>query len=172
MTRRHDAPEVRKPLRRVSTGKFMRPSVVGENELGPAGGIRLKLGTHLPRRRIPADQNRGKKMKGYKEPGFQDRAQASARAKKKALEQMKPMPMPDEAEVAARVARRAEREAKAEGKRAAARAEQGEPEDREKAVMAEAEQGKIESPERTEMEKKEARDARYAARKSRNSGRS
>ena len=113
-------------------------------------------------------------MKGYKEPGFQDRAEASARAKKKALEQMKPMPIPDEAEVAARVARQAEREAKAEGKRAAAREvkEQGEREDREKELMAKAEQAKVELPVRTETEKKEARDARYAARKSRKSGRS
>ena len=111
-------------------------------------------------------------MKGYKEPGFQDRAQASARAKKKALEQMKPMPMPDEAEVAARVARRAEREAKAEGKRAVSRAEQGERGGREKALMGEDEQAKIALPARSEMEKKEERDARYAARKSRSSGRS
>jgi hypothetical protein len=89
---------------------------------------------------------------------------------RQALEQMKPMPMPDEAEVAARAAREVEREAKAEVKRAAARAakEQGERDDREKARTAEANV----LPARTEMEKKEARDARYAARKSRNSGRS
>jgi hypothetical protein len=113
-------------------------------------------------------------MKGYKEPGFQDRAQASARAKMKALEQMKPMPRLDEAEVAARLARKAEREAKAEGKRAASRAaaKQDEREDREKALMAEAEASKVALPARTELEKKEARDARYAARKTRKSGRS
>jgi hypothetical protein len=112
-------------------------------------------------------------MKGYKEPGFQERASASSRAKETALAKMKAAPKPDEAELAARAVRRAEREAKAEEKRAARKAkEEGERADREEALIAEREQARVEKPERTEAEKKDARDARYAARKNRKSGRS
>ena len=60
-------------------------------------------------------------MKGFKDPGFQDRVAASARAKAAALERLRTTPKPDEAELAARAARRLEREAAAEKKRAAAR---------------------------------------------------
>ena len=112
-------------------------------------------------------------MKGYKEPSFQDRAAASARAKRSALEQMKAAPKPDEAELAARAARQVDREAKATSKRVAASVakEQGERENREEALKAEREQSEAETPALTEVERKAARDARYAARKSRKSGR-
>jgi competence ComEA-like helix-hairpin-helix protein len=52
-------------------------------------------------------------MKGFKDPGFQDRAAASARAKKSALEKLKAAPKPDEAELAAGAERQKAREAKA-----------------------------------------------------------
>jgi hypothetical protein len=140
--------------------------------LRPAGRIRLKIAWHLPRRRKRTPPRR-EDMKRYKEPGFEERASASALAKEKALERMKAAPKPDEAELAARAARGAEREARAAEKRAAREAkEEGERADREKALIAEREQARVEKPERTEAEKKDARDARYAARKNRKSGRS
>lgn len=112
-------------------------------------------------------------MKGYREPGFQERASASVSAKKKALEQMKAVPKPDEAMLAARAVRRAEREARAAEKRVAREAkEEGERADRKRALVTEGERARVGKPERTEAEKKDARDARYAARKNRNPGRS
>ena len=80
-------------------------------------------------------------MKGYKAPSFQDRAAASIQAKEKALAKLKAAPQPDAAELAARAARRVEREALAEAK--------------------------ANPPKRTEAEQKAARDARYAALKNR-----
>lgn len=120
-------------------------------------------------------------MKGYREPGFQDRASASAKAKTIALAKLKAAPMKDEAEVAARVARQAEREAKEQAKRDAVRAA------KEQALL--AEQAKAEAAQQeaaaaaqeaieaqaavpTEEERKAERDARYAARKNRKSGKS
>jgi hypothetical protein len=41
-------------------------------------------------------------MKGFKDPGFQDRVAAAARAKEAALEKLKAAPKPDAAELAAR----------------------------------------------------------------------
>lgn len=105
----------------------------------------------------------------YKEPGLEERAAASARARTRALERLKAMPKPDEAELAAGAARQAERDAKAAEKRAAKA--QGEREDRAKRLEARAAQAGTQKPLRTEAEKKEARDARYAARKSRKPGR-
>lgn len=108
-------------------------------------------------------------MKGYKEPDFRDRAAASARAKKSALEKMKAAPGFDEGELAERAARSAEREAKATAKRTAAREAKEEAERLELKKRAEAklERAKAEAPPRTEAELKAARDARYAARKKR-----
>ena len=109
-------------------------------------------------------------MKGYKEPGFQERVAAANRAREKALEKLKAKPPVDEAELAARAERQLAREAAAEARRAAqvlakeaqlaARAEQARL--AEEAVLA-AEQAKIQE----ELDKKAARDARYAARKNR-----
>ncbi|HTN13903.1 MAG TPA: DUF6481 family protein [Sphingomonadaceae bacterium] len=103
-------------------------------------------------------------MKGFKNPSFQDRASASALAKTRALEKMKAAPKPTAEELAALNARRLEREAQQEAKRAAAR-------------EAKAEQARKEEEERlaklaaipTEADRKAARDARYAARKKRKS---
>ena len=104
-------------------------------------------------------------MKGFKDPGFQDRAAASARAKSRAVENLKVAPKPDEAELAARAARQLERESKAAAKRA--EKEEAQRLKREAEVEAEAERAKAEG--RTEAERKAARDARYAARKKRKS---
>lgn len=113
-------------------------------------------------------------MKGYKAPSFQDRAAASAKAKDKALEKMKAVPQPDEAELAERAARRVEREALAEAKAAKARAareqKQADAEAKKaeaKRLEAEREAANAPPPKRTEEELKAARDARYAARKKR-----
>lgn len=96
-------------------------------------------------------------MSGYKNPSFQDRIGSAAEAKKRALEQLRTKPAPDEKAVAERQARRSERDArvaeKAEAKKAAEAAEA-------------AAQAAVPPPP-TEEEKKAARDARYAARKAR-----
>jgi hypothetical protein len=108
-------------------------------------------------------------MKGYKAPSFQDRAAASSQAKERALAKMKAAPQPDADELAQRAARRIEREALTEAK--AAKARQARDDKRrledEKREEAKAEKLKAERPKRTEAELKAARDARYAARKSR-----
>lgn len=111
-------------------------------------------------------------MKGYKEAGFQDRAKASATAKDKLLEKFKAAPKPDEAVVAERAARKAEREAKEAAKREAVRAarELAQQEKLEKARLAQeaAAAAAVAAPAPlTEAERKAARDARYAARKGR-----
>lgn len=108
-------------------------------------------------------------MNGYKAPSFQDRAAASLQAKEKALARMKAAPRPEPADVAVLAARRAEREASAEAKAAAtrqARADRQRLADEKRAAAQQA-QAKAEQPKRTEAELKAARDARYAARKSR-----
>ncbi len=106
-------------------------------------------------------------MKGYKEPGFQDRTAAAARAKTSALAKLKAAPKLDEAELAARAARQQERDAKAQAKREekeAARLLELEKQAQAKREREEA----IEQP-KSEEELKAARDARYAARKKRKS---
>ncbi len=120
-------------------------------------------------------------MAGFKDPTFNDRAAAAAKAKQAALEKFKARPKPDEATLAAR---RAAEEAKAarEAERRAQRAAEKEAAEQAKlaaiaakeAAAREAEEAKA----REESEKmarqiellaqqKAARDARYAARKSR-----
>lgn len=108
-------------------------------------------------------------MNGYKAPSFQDRAAASSQAKEKALAMMKAAPRPQPTDVAVLAALRADREASAQVKAAASRQAREDrqrlaDEKREKARQA---QVKAEQPKRTEAELKAARDARYAARKSR-----
>jgi hypothetical protein len=111
----------------------------------------------------------------FKDPSFQDRTAAAAKAKQKALEQLKAKPPVDEALMAerrqAREAREqalaAERAAKAE-ERAVAKAEKAAAR---AAALAEAEAAaelkaaRLKPPSAAEM--KAARDARYAARKAR-----
>ena len=101
-------------------------------------------------------------MASFKDPSFQDRAGQAADAKKKALEQLRMRPVPDEKTIAERKAAEVRRqEAKsneAEAKRAAAHAAS-----ESKAEIA----AKAAAPVITETERKAARDARYAARKNR-----
>jgi Family of unknown function (DUF6481) len=108
-------------------------------------------------------------MKGYKAPSFQDRAAASSRAKAIALAKMNAAPQPDAAELAERTARRIEREAIAAAKAAKVREARLEKQRLAEEAKAEAkrESEKPAPPKRTEAEQKAARDARYAARKSR-----
>ena len=104
-------------------------------------------------------------MPSFKQPTFQERAALAAKAKQAALEKMRAKPPLDEALVAERRAARAAKEeaqAKAREEKLAARALEKEAK---KAAATEAEAPAKAAP--TEAEKKAARDARYAARKSR-----
>lgn len=99
---------------------------------------------------------------------FQDRVGQAAEAKRKALEKLRSKPPVDEAVAAARQEAAREREARAEEKRAAkaekAKAAEGARAAEAAKVAAEAAAA---APPPTEAERKAARDARYAARKSR-----
>ena len=116
-------------------------------------------------------------MPSFKHPSFQDRVALAKQAKQKALDQLKAKPPVDEALMAERRKAReakeqalaAERAAKAEAL-AAAKAEKAA---KKAAEIAEAEAAaalkaaRLKPPSAAEM--KAARDARYAARKARNS---
>jgi hypothetical protein len=118
-------------------------------------------------------------MAGYKNPSFQERAALSAESKKKALEKLRAKPPVDPqvaAELkAARLAREAaEDEARAAKKAAIEQARIDAEEAKaakiaEAAAAAEAAKAKLAASLRVpnEAERKAARDARYAARKSR-----
>lgn len=109
-------------------------------------------------------------MAGYKEPSFQDRVTAAAEARAKALARLQARPALDPAVQAEREAKALEREAVQAEKRKAAQAnrEARRAEQRVKAqALAEAATTSGAKPELTEAERKAARDARYAARKSR-----
>jgi hypothetical protein len=111
-------------------------------------------------------------MAGYKEPGFQDRITAAAKAREDALNKLKSKPPVDPAVLAERVRLQAEAEERAR-LRAEARQAEKVAKAEAKAAAKLAEQAKIvpARPEPTEAERKAARDARYAARKARNSSR-
>ncbi len=98
----------------------------------------------------------------FKDPSFQDRIGSAAKAKQKALEQLRSKPAVDEKTLAERQARRAERDARDKEKAAAKRAAQQAAKDAKAQDAARAA-----APEPTEAERKAARDARYAARKAR-----
>lgn len=111
-------------------------------------------------------------MSGFKEPSFADRQKAAQQARKEILNKFRAQPGPDDPEVAKR---RAEREAqaaeraKAKEAREAAKAEQ---KAREAQAAAEAaaqlareKEEAIAREAALEAERKAARDARYAARK-------
>jgi alpha-beta hydrolase superfamily lysophospholipase len=108
-------------------------------------------------------------MPSFKEPSFQDRTAAAAKAKADALAKLRSKPPVDENELADR---RARAEAKEAAKAEAARLKQ---QARKEAQAARAEKAKAAEEaaaaarpvELTEAEKKAARDARYAARKNR-----
>jgi hypothetical protein len=108
-------------------------------------------------------------MKGYKQPGFEDRVAAAKRAKEEALAKLRSKPPVDEAELAARIERERAREAAAAEKRAAAQKAKEDAlaaklaAEEEARAKAEAARPKVATPE----EMKAARDARYAARKAR-----
>lgn len=111
-------------------------------------------------------------MPSFKQPTFQERAALAAKAKQAALEALRAKPPVDEAVLAERQAAREAREAAlakaSEEKRAARESAKA----AKKALAAEqaAEKAaavKPDAPVMTEAERKAARDARYAARKSR-----
>jgi hypothetical protein len=102
-------------------------------------------------------------MKGYKEPSFQDRVGRANEARQKALDALKARPVLDEAALAARRDAAAAREAAQAERRAAAQTAKEAKAAAEAAGIEQAEKGRVAA----EMEKKSARDARYAARKSR-----
>lgn len=108
-------------------------------------------------------------MKSYREPDFQDRIAAAARARGAALEQLRVKPPVDEAVTAARAAARlAQEAAKLEKRQAARRAvEEAKAAKRAEAEAAAAAILAAQKPEMTEAERKAARDARYLARKNR-----
>lgn len=96
---------------------------------------------------------------------FQDRVGQAAEAKRKALDKLKAKPPVDEAVAAARQEAARQREAKAEEKRAA-KAEKAKADGEAQAAEAAA-KAAASVPPPSEAERKAARDARYAARKSR-----
>ncbi|CAN5159862.1 hypothetical protein BH10PSE13_BH10PSE13_12960 [soil metagenome] len=112
-------------------------------------------------------------MKSYREPDFQDRIAAAARARGAALEQLRVKPPVDEAVVAARAAAQQARESAKLEKRQAARLAVEEAKAAKRALAeAQAEEAAAalaasQKPEMTEAERKAARDARYMARKNR-----
>jgi hypothetical protein len=105
-------------------------------------------------------------MKLYKDPSFQDRAGQAGEAKKKALEQLRAKPPVDEKVRAERQAVRLARDT-AERERRAARQAAGREAKAAKAADAENASEAAAQPAPTDAERKAARDARYAARKSR-----
>jgi hypothetical protein len=113
-------------------------------------------------------------MKGYKSDNFADRISRAAAAKKTALKHLTSRPGPDDPAVQERAAARREivkaREARAEERKAAqaAREAQKAAEEAERlvALQREAEE-EAERQRELELQQKAARDARYAAWKSR-----
>jgi septal ring factor EnvC (AmiA/AmiB activator) len=104
-------------------------------------------------------------MKSYKDPSFQERVGRAAEAKQKALNNLRSKPPVDERIVAERQATRLKREIAEAAKRAARKAAEQAAREA-KAADAAAKAAPVPVPP-TEAEKKLARDARYAARKTR-----
>ena len=107
-------------------------------------------------------QPRSALMTSFKQPSFQDRVGQAAGAKEKALEQLRLRPEPDEKIAAQRKAVAARRQA-AQAEKSAEKKEVALAAAQSKARAA----AKAAAPIPTEAERKAARDARYAARKSR-----
>ena len=111
--------------------------------------------------------------KGFKNPTFNDRANASAAAKRALLEAHKAAPKPDPTELAAAKERYLAREAQAAAAREQAKAEKeaaalAAKEAAAAEAQAAADAAKASQPKvPTQAELKAARDARYAARKAR-----
>lgn len=106
-------------------------------------------------------------MRGYREPGFQDRVAAAKDAKTKALEKLKAKPPVDEAEQAEKLANRLAKEAAARERREATLQAREDAEAARKAEIEQAAEAALPPPDASEAERKAARDARYAARKAR-----
>lgn len=106
-------------------------------------------------------------MTAYRAPDFHERAALSRQSRQKALDQLRTRPVPSEAELAKRKAARLERE-EAEDRQRAIRAAEKQAADARAVAAAEARAAEaVIVPAKSEAEKKAARDARYAARKSR-----
>lgn len=104
-------------------------------------------------------------MRSFKDPSFQDRIGSAAEAKKKALDNLRSKPPVDEKRIAERQAARLKRESAAAEKRAARKSADQTARDSKAAEQAATAAAASALP--TEAERKAARDARYAARKSR-----
>ncbi|MDQ3139112.1 MAG: DUF6481 family protein [Pseudomonadota bacterium] len=103
-------------------------------------------------------------MKSNHNPSLQDRLAGAAQARQKALEKLRAKPPIDEKIVAARQESRLKREAAQAEKRAAKLAQQAAASE---AKAVETAKAKARSAPPTAAEMKAARDARYAARKTR-----
>jgi hypothetical protein len=127
---------------------------------------------HPPARACLASHSRYKDLSTYmpsfKQPTFQERAALAAKSRQAALDKHRAKPPADPAVLAEQLAARLAREeaqAKArEEKHAAIEAEKAA---RKARALEKAEEEAASSPVMTEAERKAARDARYAARKSR-----
>ena len=108
-------------------------------------------------------------MTSYKQPSLDDRQAMARDAKRKALDQLRAKPAPDEAVMAERRAASLQREEAAAEKRRTllAEREQAKAEKAARAAEAALALQKAAAPVLTDAEKQAARDARYAARKNR-----
>jgi hypothetical protein len=111
-------------------------------------------------------------MKAYQNSSFQDRVDQVAKAKQRALDQLRAKPPIDPAVEEARLAASQKREAAEAEKRAARKAAEEAAEQLardQKLASEQAEAARLAAikPELTEEERKRARDAKYAARKKR-----
>jgi hypothetical protein len=106
--------------------------------------------------------------RSFKDPSFQSRIGSAADAKQKALDNLRSRPPMDEKVAAERQAARLKREA-ADAERRSAKKEKEQAAEQGRAAEAAvaAETAATEAAPATEAERKAARDARYAARKSR-----
>lgn len=104
-------------------------------------------------------------MRSFKDPSFQDRIGSAAEAKKKALDNLRSKPPRDEKRIAERQAASLKRDSAAAAKRTARESADQAATDAKAAEQAAQEAAASALP--TEAERKAARDARYAARKSR-----
>lgn len=142
--------------------------------MGGRQGFRASAATRTPNPR-PTQNTKDNCVAAYKDPSFQDRNAAAAKAKQKAIEQLKAKPAVDPAVLEEkRLAREAKEKAVADARAARAAAiaaAKAEAAAIKAAAEAAAEAARAEKASRakpaTAAEMKAARDARYAARKAR-----
>ena len=106
-------------------------------------------------------------MHGYKEPGFQERTAAAAKARDAALETLRNRPKMSAEETERRIAAQARQDAVAAEKQAAARQAREDAAAAKRDSKREIAQVAAASKGASESERKAARDARYASRKQR-----